>query len=132
MKRQVMSMFRNQPAILREGEYTAADLQQFKSTHQIWQEGDIFDLQLRELFEILHPAKRLAVVSYEEELQAFVDQRLGDGLQGNWIYYPWSGFLVHTVNQVDYLALRTNMNKNLITRNVQEQLFNACVGVAGL
>lgn len=127
-----MSMFRNQPSILREGEYTAADLQQFKNTHQIWQEVDIFEPQLRELFEILHPAKRLTAVSYEEEAQAFVDQRSGDGLQGNWIYYPWSGFLVHAVNQIDYLALRTNRNKNLITRDEQEQLFNACIGVAGL
>ena len=122
----------DQPHILYEGHYKHADLIQFKSAHRIWETVDIFERQLRELFEILYPAKRLLPASYRDELQAFVDQRLADGLGGNWIYYPWNGYLVHAVNSSDYLALRTNRNKNLITRDEQEKLFNACIGIAGL
>jgi len=120
----------DRPYILHEGDYNSADLERFKNAHRIWKTVDIFEQQLRELFEILYPAKRL--LSYQDELRAFVDQRLADGLQGDWIYYPWNGYLVHAVNRVDYLALRTNRNKNLITREEQEQLFNACIGIAGL
>ena len=126
-----MNLSLNQPRILYEGDYQATDLQQFKDAHRIWQIVDIFEQQLRELFEILHPAQRLTA-SYADELRTFVEQRLGDGLQGDWIYYPWNGHLVHTVNRVDYLTLRTNRNKNLITPDEQEQLFNACIGIAGL
>jgi hypothetical protein len=122
----------NRPFILYEGHYNHADLEQFKSAHRIWETVDIFERQLRELFEILYPAKRLLPASYQDELQAFLGSRLADGLGGNWIYYPWNGYLVHAVNSADYLALRTNRNKNLITREEQEKLINACIGIVGL
>lgn len=122
----------DRPHILYEGYYNYADLEQFKNAHRIWKTVDIFEQQLRELYEILYPAKRLLPASYQNELQTFLDQQLADGLHGNWIYYPWNGYLVHAVNSVDYLALRTNRNKNLITREEQEKLFNACIGIAGL
>jgi hypothetical protein len=126
-----MSISLDHPAILYEGAYSATELQQFKDTQRIWQVVDIFEQQLRELFEILHPAQRQAS-SYADALQTFVEQRSAGGLQGNWIYYPWNGCLVHAVNQAEYLALRSNRNKNLITHDEQERLFQTCIAVAGL
>lgn len=126
-----MSTPLERPSILREGAYDAADLQQFKDTHRSWQVVDIFEQQLRELFEVRSPARRLAT-SYEDERRAFLARRLAGEEQGDWIYYPWSGCLVHTVNQAESLELRTNRNRHLVTREEQERLFNACIAIAGL
>lgn len=124
-------MSSEQPVILAEGTYRATDLQQFKDTHRIWQVVDIFEQQLSELCEILHPALRLSS-AYADTCRTFVARRSADGLQGDWIYYPWNGCLLHTVNQADSLALRTNRNMNLITPAEQERLLTACIAVAGL
>lgn len=52
---------------------------------------------------------------------------------GSWVYYPWSRELVHTLGQEDFEALRTIRNRDLITPEEQEKLFNfnaLCFGMS--
>jgi len=58
--------------------------------------------------------------------------RGAEAFLGNWIYFPWSGVLLHTVKEEEYNAIRTNRNKNLITDKEQKKLFSSTIGIVGL
>lgn len=52
---------------------------------------------------------------------------------GSWVYYPWKRELVHILKQEDFEALRTIRNRDLITTQEQETLFNfnaLCFGMS--
>lgn len=52
---------------------------------------------------------------------------------GNWVHYPWSGELVHVLDQQNFEALRTIRNRDLITEDEQRILFDygvACFGMS--
>jgi molybdopterin/thiamine biosynthesis adenylyltransferase/nitroreductase len=68
-----------------------------------------------------------------------VDRGIDEFLQGRprkdygrWIYYPWSGRLVHTLEAPEYRFLRLNRNRNKITPEEQERLAHLSVGIVGL
>ena len=121
----------SKPIILREGKNTKRDLEILVKTHKIWRKRDIYESQLRELFEISNPKLKKSK-EYKSKESKFLTQKKRNGHSGNWIYFPWSGELIHCVNEAEYLQLRTNRNQNLITRKEQEILKNFCVGIAGL
>lgn len=117
------------PHILREGTYSQADVAKLRKDKKIWKECDVYQSQLEELFEILNPACR----KDEEKKQKYVQKEMQDAQEkGDWIYFPWSGRLVHTVHKDAYDMLRTNRNKVLITTDEQQKLKNATVGIVGL
>ncbi len=122
------------PIILTEGSYTDSDLIRLRASYPIWKEQDMYQGQLAELFEITH-AELINDPAFANKRADFILQCLNgtDGkLLGNWIYYPWSGRLVHTVTEAEYLALRTNRNRNLITAEEQETIRAFRVGAVGL
>jgi hypothetical protein len=52
---------------------------------------------------------------------------------GRWVYYPWSGELVHVLDQKDFEDLRTIRNRDLITAREQKKLLEfevACFGMS--
>jgi molybdopterin/thiamine biosynthesis adenylyltransferase len=52
---------------------------------------------------------------------------------GSWVYYPWSGNLVHVLGRENFEELRTIRNRDLITRDEQHILKNfevACFGMS--
>lgn len=107
------------PIILEEGKYTKNDLEKIKKQNKIWKIIDIYNQQLKELFEINNPSLK-------------VPKDIQKRSEGNWIYFPWNGYLIHTVCEKDYFILRTNRNKNLITKSEQEKLSKVCIGIIGL
>ena len=124
----------SEPIILREGKHTLGDLDALRKMQPIWKEVDVYEKQLKELFEITHPSL-VGTEKYEQECAAFVTQlreREKMGLTGNWIYFPWSGLLLHTVSEQEYFLLRTNRNRDLITEEEQARLSELCVGIVGL
>ena len=122
----------DKPIVLFEDKYTRRDLEKLKKENRIWKEADIYKIQLRELFEILHPSMRFSQ-SYSTEEKKFVTGKMkSNGISGNWIYFPWNGYLIHTVNEKDWNLLRTNRNKNLITDNEQKKLMDCVLGFVGL
>lgn len=116
------------PAILYSGKFTQQDLATLRAK-PIWKTVDIYQQQLAELFVVRHPAKQ----HDEKALADFVNNHDGDNeLSGCWVYYPWSGVLLHCVSEAELFELRTNRNKNLVTASEQAKLKDICVGILGL
>ena len=124
-----------QPRILAEGMYSIEDVVSLKTHFPIWEERDIYQAQLRELFEITHP-ELLYASDREARQEAFVRERMlktrAGILGGSWVYFPWSGELLHTLSEKELYQVRTNRNRNLITTDEQTQLSAATIGVIGL
>ena len=51
---------------------------------------------------------------------------------GVWVLYPWTGQLVHTLPQPLFHSLRTDRNRHKISREEQEKLQKATIGIVGL
>lgn len=52
---------------------------------------------------------------------------------GKWVYFPWSGELTHVLSQDDFEDLRTIRNRDLISVEEQNKLFNfssVCFGMS--
>lgn len=87
--------------------------------------------QLMELQETRLPSLELN----DEELASRVRAHL-DGTpaseHGRWVFYPWSGRLVHVLPEDEYLELRTSRNRNKITVEEQAALRRLKIGIVGL
>ena len=51
---------------------------------------------------------------------------------GTWFYYPWRHRMVHLLSRESFATVRSNRNRNKITRSEQQRLRQARVGVVGL
>ncbi|WP_042433901.1 Rv1355c family protein [Streptacidiphilus anmyonensis] len=51
---------------------------------------------------------------------------------GVWVFYPWSGQLVHLLDEAEFVEMRTSANRNKLTGHEQALLRNRTVGVVGL
>lgn len=101
-----------------------------KNKHIIY--VDAFSHQLKELFFIKNHKfigedkkkvyKDKAFLNFEKEnMSNFIH-----------IYYPWNYTLVKSVTKNDYLELKTNRNRDLITEEEQKKLLNYKIGVFGM
>ena len=121
------------PVILREGDYKISDLDRFQTSEKIWEVKDMYRAQLAELFEIQNPSL-VRNPDFSQKQQVFVEERCyqEEKNKGNWIYFPWSGILIHSVSELEYKQLRTNRNQNLITKEEQGKLADFTVAIVGL
>ncbi|MEV8379184.1 ThiF family adenylyltransferase [Kribbella sp. NPDC056861] len=51
---------------------------------------------------------------------------------GTWVFYPWSGRVVHVLPRSEFRELRTDRNRDKITRAEQHALLGRRLGVIGL
>lgn len=87
--------------------------------------------QLRELVRALQPAIKFK----SDELDAAAKAHLGSTKPedyGVWVFYPWSNRLVHLLDEEEFVLVRTDRNRNKITREEQERLSRSRIGVVGL
>lgn len=87
--------------------------------------------QLKELIKCINPSKRFK----NEEFPELIKQHLkGRALQdyGVWVYYSWNHSLVHILDEDEFVEVRTNRNRNKITRQEQEILKTKRIGIIGL
>ena len=120
-----------EPIILYEGKNIKENLEKLTKSYKIWEIKDLYKDQLKEVFDINNPTL-LNSPRYKERLSSFITERTQKKHSGNWVYYPWTGILVHSVNEAEYYRLRTNRNRNLITEEEQLKIKRFCVGIAGL
>lgn len=92
---------------------------------------DTIGEQLRDLLASRHPAEELDRAALDALVTAHLDGRSIDDY-GNWVYYPWSGQLVHLLAKSEFWELRSDRNRNKITREEQQRLRRAVIGVIGL
>ncbi|MGW6425214.1 ThiF family adenylyltransferase [Nocardia sp. NPDC055053] len=51
---------------------------------------------------------------------------------GTWVFYPWSGRLVHVLPRADFQRVRSDRNRDKIDRGQQRDLRERRIGVVGL
>ncbi|HRO39410.1 MAG: Rv1355c family protein [Flavobacteriales bacterium] len=92
---------------------------------------DRLDHQLRELIKTQQPNQKFNDAQLEE---AIINHLGSKPLKeyGAWIFYPWSETLLHLLDEEEFTLLRTDRNRNKITREEQERLSRIKVGVIGL
>lgn len=87
--------------------------------------------QLKELIKCRNVGARLK----EDDYQILIEKHL-DGLSideyGVWIYYPWNGRLVHTLDEQEFIEVRTNRNQYKITLAERDILASKKIGIIGL
>lgn len=114
----------------------AAAFESLLKKQDIRQVIDNYDEQYAELIVSRHP--QLYQASFEvkrESLREFLAEHYGDTPSwqlGAWVYYPWSGNLVHVLERDLLLEARTIRNKDLITADEQSMYGEFAVGCAGM
>ncbi|WP_207428841.1 ThiF family adenylyltransferase [Pedobacter sp. SYSU D00535] len=112
----------------------ASERSTFESLYQDRDTISVYDeifSQLKELIKISHPSRKIA----EEEYPLLIEEHLaGRRIEeyGVWVYYPWSRRLVHLLDEDEFVEVRTNRNRNKITREEQDILRAKKIGVGGL
>jgi molybdopterin/thiamine biosynthesis adenylyltransferase len=87
--------------------------------------------QIEDLVKCRQPGRQLD----ERHLKAAILAELGERDEsdyGTWVYYPWSGRLVHLLYPEDFVQVRTNRNQNKINKEEQARLSNKTVCLVGL
>jgi len=86
---------------------------------------DIYRTQVAELAEVRLPG------GSSQARQAFIEDYEARE-PGVWSYYPWLNVALRTLEPEALFELRTNRNRNLVTRPEQAVLRRAHVAIAGL
>ncbi|MDX3657318.1 ThiF family adenylyltransferase [Streptomyces sp. ID05-26A] len=92
---------------------------------------DCIDAQIEELISAREPGR----VRTPGEWAAAKAEVLGERDlvdYGTWAFYPWSGRLVHVLPRDEFRLVRTDRNRNKITREEQQVLLGKRVAVVGL
>ncbi len=92
---------------------------------------DRMDEQLEELVRCLRPGEPLDARALEAAV-ADVHGGVPRRRYGTWVWYPWSGRLVHLLPAEEFRLVRTDRNRDKITRAQQQDLLGRRIGVLGL
>jgi nitroreductase len=92
---------------------------------------DSIDEQLRELVALREPSRKLGPDELDARVRAHLAGRSSEAY-GAWAYFPWSGRLVHVLPRGEHREVRTDRNRYKITRDEQQRLAGATIGVIGL
>ncbi|MBP6389438.1 MAG: Rv1355c family protein [Flavobacteriales bacterium] len=92
---------------------------------------DTLQSQLTELARTLDPSQRFTKESLREAALAQLGGTASEEY-GVWVYYPWSQRLVHLLDEQEFIRVRTDRNRNKITRDEQDTLATKRIGVIGL
>lgn len=109
-----------------------ASLNELIDSNQITAVYDQIHLAIEELYDIRFPAQKDN--KNQKELDKFTEN-FGNGntdSYGTWVFYPWSGVLVHFPTREHLRALRTSRNRNLVTAQEQQTLYRGTIAVMGL
>ncbi|MFE2887241.1 ThiF family adenylyltransferase [Streptomyces sp. NPDC059272] len=91
---------------------------------------DRIDDQVEELLRCLTPEDPFSSHSRERAVADAMGGR--PDAYGRWVWYPWSGRLVHVLAEEEFRLVRTDRNRDKITREQQQVLLRRRVGVIGL
>jgi len=111
----------------------AEGLKSLISSGSVTRISDEADEAAEELYHIDNPAQ---IDSLDQAAYDRYKASLGDGdmgKYGQWVFYPWSGTLVHFPNADDLRRLRGSRNRNLITEEERQALIdNKTILILGL
>lgn len=110
-----------------QGEALFTELSSNTSTQVL----DLFAPQKKELFKIRSPKIPLKSSELDRLFDEWAQNKILDH-EGIWAYYPWSGRLLHLVNEEEFIELRTNRNHYKIAPLEQKELATRHLGIIGL
>lgn len=93
--------------------------------------SDTLASQVAELIKINNPLEKFSAEVLRDRVDAFFAENEKDTF-GIWVYYPWRNTLVRTLDEKDFVHLRTSRNKYKITQEEQDILQSKKIGVIGL
>ncbi|WP_234367415.1 MULTISPECIES: ThiF family adenylyltransferase [Streptomyces] len=121
-----------QPVLLRPAEADGeAALTALLESGAVREVHDRIDDQLTELVRCLRPGWPLDARHLEAAI-AEVCAGVPRHRYGTWAWYPWSGRLVHVLPPEEFRLVRTDRNRDKITRVEQQALLGRRIGVIGL
>ena len=113
-----------------------AKLDELLENNNIRQIIDNYDEQYAELIVSRHPQLYQSSLDVKREsLKEYLEKHFGEKKSwqlGSWVYYPWSGNLVHILEKELFLESRTIRNKDLINEHEQYKYAEFTVGCAGM
>ncbi|NLR65505.1 hypothetical protein HGH92_14405 [Chitinophaga varians] len=92
---------------------------------------DEIQSQLAELIRLQHPTERLSDAALAKKVAAHLGNT-SPAAYGVWVYYPWSGYVVHILDEAEFIQLRTSRNQHKITEAERKILQTKKIGVIGL
>lgn len=92
---------------------------------------DEIDSQLEELVKLRFPKKRLSKKEINQEIKDLLG-KTPKNKYGVWVYYPWLNKIVHLINELEFIEVRTNRNQYKITPKEEEILAKKKIGIIGL
>jgi molybdopterin/thiamine biosynthesis adenylyltransferase len=108
-------------------------LEDLKRNDLVFQIHDTLRAQLEELLITRRPTEKDKLTA--KDRTTLVDEYLFNVSieeYGTWVYFPWSGRLVHILPELEYREVRNSRNLYLITPEEQHRLGTARIGVVGL
>ena len=92
---------------------------------------DQFSLQKKELFRIRNAKKPLSNNELDDLYIKWLSDKVADN-EGCWVFYSWLNRLIHTLDEDEFIELRTNRNYYKITPHEQNLLSQKTIGIIGL
>ncbi len=108
-----------------------AALADLRGGGRVWEIHDTLAVQLADLVRTRAPGRALTTAERDHAVAALLDGATLDGY-GRWVFYPWSGQLVHLLGPRELRELRHDRNRNKITAAEQARLAEITVGIVGL
>lgn len=107
-----------------------AALTELEKRGAILSRRDRIELQLANLARVRTPARGKS----GDRADVIADFVAGAPLAeiGAWVFYPWSGQLVHVLDEPEFIEIRTSANRNKLTTAEQSLLAGKTVGILGL
>lgn len=102
----------------------------YNPTHII----DKYEEMLDELFLVRNPRFKFEP-DHKKDFGEFLNSHKGGADlvdAGEWVFFPWNSILLHVLPEDMHFEVRTARNKNLITKDEQEKLYDAVIAIAGL
>lgn len=105
-------------------------LAELEQSGAIFSRRDQIELQLENLVRVRTPERG----KFADRTDVIADVVAGAPLAevGAWVFYPWSGQLVHVLDEQDFIEIRTFANRNKLTLGEQSLLAGKTVGIVGL
>ncbi|WP_067690777.1 Rv1355c family protein [Nocardia jejuensis] len=107
-----------------------AALTELEQSGAIAARHDMLTLQLENLAKIRTP-ERGRMGDRDDVFEQLVGGRPRDEI-GVWVFYPWSGKLVHILDEPEFVQVRTAANRNKLTSQEQRALAGKTIGILGL
>ncbi|MFD3330951.1 ThiF family adenylyltransferase [Streptomyces sp. NPDC058701] len=98
---------------------------------QIREVHDTLDEQLEELVRSRAPGRAFVAADMEGAKEQVLDGVV-PWHYGTWVWYPWSGRLIHVLPREEFRLVRTDRNRGKIDRPEQTRLLQRRIGIIGL